>query len=143
MGFQADCRAATVTMLTAYKTAASIKLQVYPGRPRSLVPPTAFVDGIRESITLTGITLHQRRPIVDVIVIHGLYDSLEAATQKDAFADGFVQWVIDNYHAAGANTLIAPVDLEDLPTYVNDWMPPAEQKTFYATRISLEGFAQE
>lgn len=142
MGFQADCRAAAVQLLKDYAADAEIKLQVYAGRPRTLYPPTAFVEGIRETITLTGIELHQRFPTVDIIYLHGLYDSADAAGAKDDFVDGFVNWVIERYHAAGANTLIAPASLEDLPTYVNDWMPPAEQRTYYGTRISLEGFAQ-
>jgi hypothetical protein len=143
MGFSADCRAAAVSFLTDYKASQSgLKLQIYPARPRSLMPPTAFVDSMRDTITLTGIELHQRRPTVDVIVVHGLFDSLEAVTQRDAFVDGLIAWIIPRYHEAGANTLIAPTEIEDIPAFVNDWMPPSEQKTFFATRISLEGFAQ-
>lgn len=143
MGFQADCRAASVALLRDYAASVSVRLQVYPGRPRTINPPTAFVDTIRESLTFTGISLYQRRPIVELIYVHGLFDSADAAGAADAFKDGFVEWVAVRYHEAGANTLIAPSELEDLPTFVNDWMPPAEQRTFFATRISLEGFAQQ
>jgi hypothetical protein len=140
IAFQAAMRAASVAFVTDYAQAASVKLQVYPGRPASLAPPTAFVDGIHEAITYTG-QLVSRVPTADVIVLFGLYDSAEAVAQKDAFADGFIDWALDRYHQAGANTLISVNEVEDLPAYVNDWMPPERQKTYYAMRIGLEGLA--
>lgn len=141
MGFQATVRAAAVTLLTNYAADAAVKLQVYPGRPRTIAPPTAFVDGIRETVEYVGITLRQRRPVADVIVVHGIFDSMEAADQKDAFVDGFLDWVTDRYHAAGGNTLVAVTETEDLPNYVPEWMPPERQLVYYATRISMEGLA--
>lgn len=135
-------RAAAVTMLEAYAASASVKLQVYRARPRSINPPTAFVDRIHEAISDTGISLRQRTPTVEVIVIHGLFDSGDTVDQKDAFVDGFLDWVAVNYHAAGANTLIAGVATDDIPAYVPDWMPPHQQETYYATQISLEGYAE-
>jgi hypothetical protein len=141
MGFQADVRAAAVELLTDYAANAYVRLQVYPARPRSIAPPTAFVDGIRESIEYVGMTLRQRRPVADVIVIHGIFDSKEAADQKDAFVDGFLDWVTTNYHAAGSNTLVAVTETEDLPNYVPEWMPPAAQLVYYATRLTMEGLA--
>ena len=139
MGFQADVRAAAVTMLTNYAANAGVRLQVYPARPRSIAPPTAFVNGIRETIDYTG--LRQRHPTADVVVIHGIFDSKEAADQKDAFVDGFLDWVWANIHAAGANTTIGAVETEDIPAYVPEWMPPEQQLIYYATRVSLEGLA--
>ena len=139
MGFQADIRAAAVTLLRDYAASAGIKLQVYPGRPRSIYPPTAFVDLIRESIDYVGITLRHRTPAAEVIVIHGIFDSKEAADQKDAFIDGFLDWVTARYHAAGANTLVAVTATEDLPNYVPEWMPPEQQLVYYATRVTVEG----
>lgn len=141
MGLQADLRAAAVTLFTDYAADAQTRLQVYRARPATIMPPTAFVDSIRESIVYTGPTLAQRTPVADCIVIHGIYDSGDAADQKDAFCDGFVEWVKARYHASGANTLCAVTDLEDLPNYVPEWMAPENQKVYYATRISLEGFA--
>jgi hypothetical protein len=140
MGFRADARAAAVTLLNNYATADSVKLQVYPGRPRTLHPPSAFVDGIRETVEHTA-QLHQRTATVDVVLIHGTYDSKDTTEQADAFVDGFLSWVNSNVHAAGANTTIGVTEVEDLPTFVSDWMAPADQKTYYATRIGLEGFA--
>ena len=141
MGFQADVRAASVDLLTDYAASAGVKLQVYPGRPRSINPPTAFVDAIRESIEYIGPTLRQRRPVAEMIVVHGLFDSKEAADQKDAFVDGFLDWATTRYHEAGANTLVGVTETEDLPNYVPEWKPPAEQLVYYATRITLEGLA--
>jgi hypothetical protein len=141
MGLQADLRAAAVTLLTDYASNAGVKLQVYPGRPRSLNPPTAFVDMIRESIEYLGPTLRQRRPIADVVVVHGIFDSKEAADQKDAFVDGFLDWVNGEYHAVGANTLVAVTDTNDEPYYVPEWLPPEQRLVYYATRITVEGLS--
>lgn len=140
-GLQAALRAAAVELLTDYAASAGIGLQVYPGRPRSLFPPTAFVDRITETIEYLGPRIQQRTPRAEVVVLHGLFDSKDATEQKDAFTDGFLEWVTARYHAAGTNTLLAVVSTEDEPSFVNDWMPPAEQRTYYATRLTLEGFA--
>jgi hypothetical protein len=142
VAFQTAVRAAAVDLLTDYAATAGVKLQVYPARPRSLFPPTAFVDRITETLEYPGgVTWRQRTPRAEVIVIHGLFDSKEAADQKDAFVDGFVDWVTDNVHAADPNTTVGLVATEDIPDYVNDWMPPEQQRTWYATRLTLEGFA--
>ena len=138
--FQRDLRAACVSLLESYKVEVNQTLQVYPARPRTVAPPTAFIDSIRELITYSG-HLVQRRPVADIIVVHGVFDSKEAADQKDLFVDGFLDWFIDQYHAAGANTLVAIVETEDIPDYVDNWRPPAEQRTYYATRIGVEGLA--
>lgn len=141
MGLQAALRSAGVTLLTDYAASAGVKLQVYPARPRSIAPPTAFVDIIRESIEYIGPTLRQRKPIADLVVIHGIFDSKEAADQKDAFMDGFLDWVNTRYHAAGANTLVAVTDTADEPYYVPEWMPPEQRLVYFATRITVEGLA--
>jgi hypothetical protein len=141
MGFQADMRAAAVSLLTDYASDASIKLQVYRARPRSLMPPTAFVDSLPERFDFLGPTLIQRHPRCYVVVLHGLFDSGEAVDQRDAFVDGFVAWCLTRYHQAGGNTTIGLIALEDIPDYTPDWVPPSEQKTYYATRFELEGLA--
>jgi hypothetical protein len=138
---QADMRAAAVTMLEAYATAASLKLQVYPGRPRSIAPPTAFVDRMTATFESIGISLRQTTPTAEVLVLHGLFDSKDTTEQRDAFVDGFTDYVATQYHAAGANTLIAAVRVEDEPEFIPDWLSPEKQLPYYATRITLEGFA--
>ena len=139
--FQTQSRAGAVTLLTAYATSASIKLQIYPGRPRSINPPCAFVDLLRETLTEFTITTRQRTVSVEVVVVFGLFDSQEAANQKDAFADGFADWCADNFHAFGTNTLMASISIDDDPNYVPNWLPDAQQGPYYASRITLEGFA--
>lgn len=141
MTFRADMRAAAVTLLEAYAQAESIKLQVYPGRPRSIQAPTAFVDSISEGITYPGVSRYQRTPTVNVVVIHGLFDTKDTAAQGDAFVDGFVDYVAGQLHAAGANTVLAIVATEDDPNYIPGWLSPELQKSYYATTFSLEGFA--
>lgn len=138
---QADMRSAAVSLLTGYATSAGVKLQVYPGRPASIFPPTAFVDRTRERVTYLGPTLMQRTPQVDIVVIHGLFDSKEAADQKDAFVDGFLDYQVTRFHEASANSVIGVTALEDDPNYVPDWLPPVngKQSMYYATLIQMEG----
>lgn len=143
MGFQADVRDAAVTTLKAYAAAQSLTLQVYAGRPRSVNPPTAFVDAMRETIVYTG-HMMSRTVQADVMVIHGTFDSADSADQKDAFVDGYVEYIRDpstGFHAAGANTTLGVVATEDDPTFVPDWLAREQQRTYFATRITLEGFA--
>ena len=137
--FQADMRAASVTMLRAYAAAVNVRLQVHPARPRSLAPPTAFVNRISAAINFDGI--RQNLVSVELVVLHGLFDSKDAVEQRDVFVDGFVDWASEQYHAAGANTILEPRAIEDDPSYVPDWMPLQEQKAYFATLITLEGFA--
>lgn len=140
MSIQASLRAAAVTMLTEYGQSAGLKLQVYPARPRTIYPPTAFVDTIHENIDWPGINIYQRTVYAEVILIHGLFDSKDAADQKDRFADEFLAWVADNPHAAGANTLTAVVGMQDIPAYTPDWTEA--QASYYATQITLQGYAE-
>ena len=144
MTFQAAVRAACITTLEAHATAQSVKLQTYPGRPRSLYPPSAFVDVLRETIVYLGPISKQRTVQADVVLIWGSFDGNDTVAQKDAFVDGFIEYVATSgIHAAGANTTLGVVASEDDPTFVPDWVPLSEQRTYYVTRITLEGFAGE
>ena len=140
----AGVREASVDLLTAYAASAGLKLQVYPGRPSSLVPPSAFVDRMTEQITYT-VSIRQRICRSEVLVLHGLFDSKEAVTQRDAFVDGFMEWCEENLAAAGANTTLELVAVDDEPAYTPDWRPAnvtnGPNPVYYATRITLEGFA--
>lgn len=137
---QAAYRLAATEFLSDFAGYAGIKLQMYPARPRTLTPPTGFVDRIRESFTPFTERHFQRTPLVSVIVVHGLFDSMDAANQKDAFVDGFLEWVSERPHQAGGNTLIRVSETEDIPDWVPDWLPSEAQRTYYATEITLEGF---
>jgi hypothetical protein len=146
IAFQAACRAAAVTLLADFAADFGIKLQVYAARPRSLFPPTAFVDRITETVEYPGgVTWRQRTTRVEVMVVHGVFDSAEAVAQKDAFVDGFMDWATDRVHEAGAHTTIGLTAVEDEPAWQPDWRPAnttnGPDPIYYATRLTLEGFA--
>jgi len=141
IAMQTRARAAAVDLVTDYAASAGVQLQVYPARPRSIAPPTAFVDRIRETLTEYTVATRQRVPTVEMIVLWGRLDDLEAVTQKDEFVDGFLDWVADRYHAIAPDTLVSVTRTEDIPNYIPDWLPPEQQRSYYATQISLEGFA--
>jgi hypothetical protein len=135
-------RDAAVTLLKDYADDAGIKLQVYRARPATVLPPCAFVDRMSESIEYPGaVTWRQRTPRIEVVVLHGIFDSGDAVDQRDRFVDGFLDWVTDNAHAADPNSTIGLVAVEDDPSFVNDWARPESQRTYYATRLTLEGYA--
>lgn len=140
----AATRDASVDLLRAYASSAGVKLQTYPGRPNSLVPPSAFVDRMTEQITHT-VSIRQRICRAEVLVIHGVFDTKEAVTQRDDFVDGFMEWCEENLDAAGANTTLELVAVDDEPAWSPDWRPAnvtnGPNPIYYATRITLEGFA--
>ncbi len=145
---RAALRAAAVELLEDYRDTASIKLQVYRARPRTINAPCAFVDTIREARVYHGIQLVQTTPQADVIVVHGprlpgggSFDSGDATDQADAFIDGFTDWCDDNVHAIGPNSTLGALEVDDDPTYIPDWVPIEEQLSYYATIIRLEGYA--
>lgn len=135
---RADARAAAVQMMEAYRDMAGVKLTVYPGRPKSLLPPHAFVDRLAETTNYPAGTPPQRTVTAEVVVVHGLFDSGEAVAQADAFGDGFLDFVTRFIHAAGGNRTIAVIAIDDEPDWVNDWMPPERQGVHYATRVTLQ-----
>lgn len=137
--YQTAMRAGAVTLLENYAASVNRALQVYPARPRSIFPPTAFIDGINETLDYTG--LRQRHPQAEAVVVHGVFDTKEAADQRDAFVDGFIDWVTDHPEASGTGNLIWVPEVQDIPTFVPDWVPPDQQRTYYATRIVLEGLS--
>ena len=137
MGFRADVRAAAVSLLEGYKAASGIRLQVYPGRPATISPPTGFVDAVNEaSITYTQGPII-RSPIADIILIQGLFDSKDATEQQDALVDGFMAYVRANYSQAGAGSLVTISSVSDIPNFTPDWILDAP--IYYATRLTLEG----
>ena len=142
IAFQTALRAACVSLLTSYGTSAGLKLQVYPGRPMALAPPTGFVDRIDETIDYTGLV--QRRPVAQVVAVWGVFDSKEAVTQRDAFVDAWLDAVIDDIHEAAAKTTIGITRISDEPVFNPDWGNEAQRSTsYYATRFFVEGLALE
>lgn len=142
MSLQAQSRAAAVALLAAYAAAQTtpIKLQVYPGRPRTINPPTAFVESISETVSYEATQIGFRTAEVEVLVLHGLFDSKDTSEQKDAFVDGFLAYVDDNVHAAGGTRTFGGLSTEDVPNYIPEWLQPELQRPYFATRITLQGF---
>jgi hypothetical protein len=137
--FRAALRAAAVTLLQGYKAANNGALtQIYPGRPLSFYAPCAFVEAINEPDINYTAQMVQRTPRAEIRFVHGAFDSAEAVAQQDALVDGFLQYCIDNKHAAGAPTLVAVVAVQDEPGWVPEWLP---DKSFYSTVVVLEGSA--
>lgn len=146
MAIQAAYRAAAVSLLTDCAANANVRLQVYRARPLTLHPPTGFVDQMGDTNTPfpATSTLYQHEPALEVVLVWGLFDSGEAVDQRDAWVDAFHDWVRARPHEAGANSLIGPRGLVDIPNFVPDWGNQAQQETsYYATRITLEGFATD
>lgn len=146
MGSQADYRKAATDMLEGCATAANVALQVYPGRPMTIYPPTGFVDSMSDTLSPTpgASALFTHAPTVEVLLLWGEFDSKEAVTQRDAFVDAFHAYVRTRPHQAGAATLIGPRSLGDVPVYNPDWgSEDQRQRSYYATRIVLEGFATD
>lgn len=139
--FRMQMRDAAMQLVTDYRDEIALELQVYRARPRSIHPPTAFIDRVSEAIT-DNTLLRQRAVSVEMVVLHGVFDSASAVDQADRFLDGFLDYVADRFHAAGPNTLIRSASVDDDPFYTPEWVPPAEQRDYYASRITLEGFAQ-
>jgi hypothetical protein len=142
--FSTSLRAASVALLTAYKASAGIKLQIYPGRPRNIFPPSAWVDALRDTIEFTGTaSFMQHTGHSELVVVHGLFDSLEAVTQRDTFEDAFVSWIRNNRDAFDPRGSIGHIDVADVPNFTPDWVPEIEQTTYYATLITLEGWLED
>jgi hypothetical protein len=137
MSFRASVRAATMTLLDAYKAAHPTALrQTYPGRPLSISPPCAFPESISEELAYTPAGT-QRTPLVAVRLVKGTFDSEDTVDEADAFVDGFIDYVVDNRHAAGANTLFLVESVEDDPLWTPEWI--ADSRPYYSTLISLRG----
>ena len=137
---QAAYRAAAVTLMTECAADANVTLQVYKARPASLYPPTGFIDGMGDEIgDHFGTTVFQHRPVIELVMVWGLFDSAEAVDQRDAWVDAFHEWVRVRFHAAGARSLIQVRSLTDVPDFVPNWVPEEQQRVYYATRITMGG----
>lgn len=125
-------------LLAGYKAANSAALkQLYPGRPLSIFPPCAFIERVTEDLAYTPAGT-QRTPAVEVRFIQGNFDSEDTVDGADALADGFIEYVVANRHAAGANTLLLVESVEDEPGWVPEWIPDV-QRAYYSTLVTLRG----
>lgn len=137
-------RSATVTLLESYASSAGIDLQVYPALPTTIHPPTAYIDRITERTVQTGITLYQRYVRPEIVVLFRQFaegERASAAAQKDAFVDGFLTTVENNFHAIDPVALLRPDRVDDNPEYqIAD--PKRGVITYFAARITLEGYVE-
>lgn len=142
---QRDYRTAAMQVVGDYVADAEITpFQLYRARPSAIKPPTAFVDRMADRLEdFLAPSIFQHTITAQVVVLHGLFDHGETVDQRDAFVDGFLDWVRTRYHAAGANTLLRVASVEDDPTFVPEWLPPERRLTYYATVITLEGQATD
>jgi hypothetical protein len=137
---QTRARAAAVQLLTDFKADSGIGLQIYRARPGSIHPPTAFVDAMGESITYYAGFHHDREVRVELVVLHGRFDHGDTVDQRDAFVDAFHEWVLEHRDELDGRADFRVAGVDDEPSFVPDWLPPEVQRTYYGTRITLEGF---
>ena len=137
---QTAARAGTVTLVREYATSASLELgQLYRARPKQVKPPCVYIDRITESTDAFTREESQRTVRVALRVLWGLYDAGDAVDQRDRFVDGFYAWVMDNYHAFGANAECDWVSVTDDPAFAPEWIEGSED--YFMTEIILEGRA--
>lgn len=140
---QAAMRQAAVDFLEQYRDEANIYLQVWPSRTKKIATPCAFVETINETIDYNAAApgLFQRVGLLDIVVLHGYFDGKDTVAKRDAFNDGFLEWTIPLFHAAGANTTFAVVEMVDDPDYTPTWTEE-EPRSYFATRITLRRYGE-
>lgn len=137
--FATLARTQTLELLRQIAEDLDIKLSIYEGRPTVIAPPHAFIDRVSERLDHETIDFQHRHPRLVVKICWGLFDSKDAVLQRDRFVDAFVDWFFTNPHAWHANTLQAPVTIQDDPSFVAQWSRTSGP--FYATEITVEGLA--
>ena len=129
--------------LVAFKADSGLTLQIYPGRPRTLVPPSIWQDRRRDTISFRGardVNFMGHVLTTELVALHGLFDSAESVAQRDSFVDAFTSYVRANRDTglAGPNSVLLSMVVDDVPNYVPDWVPERDQLTYFATLITLE-----
>lgn len=130
-------RAAAVTLLNGYKSAHTGSLrQVYGARPKSIAVPSAFVDSIDEDIDWTNVGA-DREPDVNIRLVRGQFATEDVADANDELVDGFIDYVRENMHEAGPNTISLIRSVRDEDGWVPEWIP--ESQPYYTTLVTLKG----
>jgi hypothetical protein len=138
---QTAARAGTETLVDGYRTATSLKLgQLYRARPPQIKAPSVWIDSIVENTDAFTREESQRVVRVTLRVVWAKYDTGQAVDQRDRFVDGFYAYVMDNYHAYGANAECNWVGATDDPDWSPDWIPD-DDNSYFLTEITLEGRA--
>lgn len=138
--FETNVRAAAVDTLGDYAQAQSVPLNITSARPRSIKAPAAYVDRMSEALAYPAGINPQRTVTCELVLLHGSFDDEDAAAQRDAFVDGYIAAVVADVHAAGPQSTLGVVAVEDDPTFIPDWLPREQQQVYFATRITLEGY---
>lgn len=139
---RAAVRAAALNLLDGYKATlpASKLAQTFQARPASITPPSAFVDAINEpDITWTNAGM-TRTPQVLIRFVRGSFSSGDVAEANDDLVDGFILYVRDNFHAAGANTISVITAAEDDDGWIPEWIEPppgVPARAYYSTIVTL------
>lgn len=119
--------------------------QVHRARPMSIHVPAAFVDTITEGeLTYSAGTI-QRTPVASIRFVRGTFNAADVADANDALVDGFVEYVANNLHAAGAHTLVTIASIADDDGWIPEWIPVPEGRqptAYYSTVLDLAGEGQ-
>jgi hypothetical protein len=141
LALQTAARAGTVALVHGYRTAASLEMgQLYRARPKQLKAPAVWIDSIIENTDAFTVEESQRVVRVTLRVAWRKYDTGDAVDQRDRFVDGFYGYVMDNYHAFGANAECNWIAVSDDPDWTPEWIPENPESMFL-TEITLEGRA--
>lgn len=113
--FRSDLVAGLTSVLTTFQAANPTLLRdVKRTRPASVgATPLAYVGNRVETLVHDSGT-RSRTFTVAVVVIDVIPDSTENADRLDDLVDELVDEFTDNPRAAGANTLIEPIGVEDV-----------------------------
>ena len=105
MSVIADLRSGAKTVLDG----TALFAQTYSARPGSIgAIPCAFVDEVRCDLVHTA-GVRQWAGEVDVVVVVGGFDNIEAQDDSDTIVSAVIDAFSDTPHMAGANTVSEPV----------------------------------
>ena len=103
----------------------------------SIAPPCAFIQAINEGSIDYSASHVFRTPDVVIRIVRGTFAKADVADANDDLVDGFIAYVRDNLHAAGANTLSVITSVEDDDGWVPEWFPPERAQPYYSTLVTL------
>ena len=136
---RAAARAGAMTLLDGYKAANPGSLtQTHRALPMSLHPPAAYVESINEGTIDYSASHVFRTPEVVIRFVRGTFSRGDVTDANDELVDGFIDYVRDNFHAAGANTLSLVTSVEDDDGWTPEWMAADSQPiAYYTTLVTL------
>ena len=84
----------------------------------------------------------QRTPQVRIRLVRGSFSSGDVAEANDDLVDGFILYVRENFHAAGASTIVVVSAAEDDDGWIPEWIEPppgVSARAYYSTIVTLSG----